>query len=197
MVEQELVPELAGTGRLLGHPAGCYWMDAGTPARYLQLHHDLLTGCVMAPIAMERRPGWPGIVPASSGSPLAAADGSATPAIDPMSLVDGPCVLGAGTRIGERAAVSGPASLGANVVVDDGAFVAGSVLWDGCRIGPHARVTGSVLASGCVVETGARVEDSVLGDRARVPAGVTVRNACVNPGETAVETARQFAGRSR
>jgi mannose-1-phosphate guanylyltransferase len=180
MVEQELFPDLARAGRLLGYTADCYWMDAGTPARYLQLHRDLLSGVSRSPLPLVERVGRPGLVCAS---PLAQEDGP-PPVVDEAAVIDGPCVLSAGVTVGERAAIAGPASLGRGVIVEEGAFVADSVLWDGCRIDRHARVIGSVLAAGCVVETAARVEESVLGDGVCVAAEVEIRGASVDPPAT-------------
>jgi mannose-1-phosphate guanylyltransferase len=182
MVEQELFPQLAGERRLLGYAEPCYWMDAGTPLRYLQLHRDLLTGRAAPALAIVERRGWPGLsvqttagAPGSSGPP---------PSLDPNGTLDGPVTLGSGARIGAGARVSGPASIGANVVLQDGARVEDSVLWDGCRLGPDAGVTSSVLAAGCVIGAGARVIDSVLGDGVHVLPGATVRGASVDPGAT-------------
>lgn len=181
MVEQELFPELAAVRRLHGHAAACYWMDAGTPGRYLQLHRDLLTDRAAAPLAMVERSGWPGLmIAAPAGAP---GTSGPPPVVDPAGVLNGPVILGAGTRIGAGAAVIGPASLGANVLLQDGARVADSVLWDGCRLGPNARVTGSVLATGCVVAAGAEVTDSVLGDGVRVAPGARLAGASVDPGE--------------
>ncbi len=184
MVEQELFPYLARAGRLYGYPACTYWMDVGTPERYLQLHRELLTGRAPAPFALVQRPGWPGLVPACAAD-ADRSESEPRPEIDPLGIVDGPCVIGPGTRVGERAAVAGPACLGRDVTIQAGAWVADSVLWDGCFVGQHAHVVSSVLAAGCIVEPGARIEGCVLGDRVRVRAGVTLRGASVNPGQIA------------
>src|SRR5437764_295703 len=46
--EYGLFPDLLKRGeRFYAHvPAGAYWIDIGTPARYLQVHHDILAGRV-------------------------------------------------------------------------------------------------------------------------------------------------------
>lgn len=182
MVEQELFPALAGERRLLGHAAPCYWMDAGTPERYLQLHRDLLSGRATPALALIEQPGWPGLrVQTAAGAPHP--DGPA-PVLDPAGELSGRVVLGTATRIGARARVVGPASIGANVIVQDGARIEDSVLWDGCRIGPDAVVSGSVLAAGCVIGAGARVTNSVLGDGVHVRSGAIVDHASIDPGET-------------
>jgi mannose-1-phosphate guanylyltransferase len=181
MVEQELFPELAGARRLLGYVTPCYWIDAGTPQRYLQLHRDLLGGRAQPPFPLVEQPGWPGLVLVAPGAGAAAGP---PPALEAGARLDGPVTLGPAAHLGAGATVAGPASLGAGVRLEEGAVVADSVLWDGGRVGRRARVTGSVLAAGCVVGPGARVADSVLGDRVQVRPGATVTGASVPPGET-------------
>ncbi len=182
MVEQELFPELATARRLFTFHTPCYWMDAGTPARYLQLHRDLLAGRAISPLAIVERPGWPGLtVQTAPGAP---GTNGPPPVVNDTGTLAGPVTLGPGTRIGNGARVSGPASLGAAVVLQDRATVMDSVLWDGCRIGPGAVVSGSVLAARCVVGAGARLTDCVLGDGVKVLPGVTLHGASVEPDKT-------------
>ena len=177
MVEQELFPEMAGAHRLYGYRSDAYWIDAGTPARYLQLHHDLLNGRAAAALPLGERAGWPGLVVGEAH----ATDGP-PPWLHATATLQGPVTLGAGNRIGAGARVAGPAALGANAVLQDGASVSDSVLWEGCRLGPGAAVSGSVLASGCVVGQGGQVRDSVLGDGAQVRSGVVVIGRTIEPG---------------
>ena len=181
MVEQELFPELARAHRLLGYSAACYWMDAGTPQRYLQLHRDLLTSRATPVLTLVERPGWPGLmIETAAGLPGAAGP---PPVVHVAGRLEGPVVLGPATQVGVGATVIGPASLGAHVILQDGAVIADSVLWDGCRIGRGAFVTGSVLASGCIVGAGARVTNSVLGERVHVLPDAVVESRGVDPGE--------------
>jgi NDP-sugar pyrophosphorylase family protein len=180
MVEQELFPELASARRLYGFAAPCYWMDAGTPERYLQLHRDLLSGRVAPSIPLVQRSDGPGMMlKLPTGFP---AEQDPPPEVDPHGGIDEPVVLGAGTRIGAGAWVRGPASIGARVMLQDGAEVADSVLWDGCRIGPGARVSGSVMASSCVVGQGAAVQDCVLGEGVQVLPKARITGVTAEPG---------------
>ena len=49
-IERLVMPALIADNRLvLGFPSDAYWMDVGTPERYIQVHNDLLAG---------RLPGW-------------------------------------------------------------------------------------------------------------------------------------------
>ena len=182
MVEQHVFPDLAREGKLLGYPAACYWMDVGTPARYLQLHRDLLTGRVTAPLSIVRRPGWPGLVLAERADTPTSSE--APPVVERSATIEEHVVIGPATRIGAGAQVRGPASLGVQVRLEADAVVQDSVLWDACQLERGARVSSSILAAGCVVGQHAVVQDSVLGEGVRVRPGAIVHGVSVEPGET-------------
>jgi mannose-1-phosphate guanylyltransferase len=56
-IEREVWPKLVGHG-LYGHHATGYWLDIGTPARYLQASFDIITGAV----TVEHSPEWDGAI---------------------------------------------------------------------------------------------------------------------------------------
>lgn len=177
MVERELFPELAAEAGLYGYvpPADAYWIDAGTPDRYLQLHRDLLTGRVSPALPVRQREGWPGLL---VGEP----DGVA-PVVERGGTLAGPVVLGSGARIGAGARVDGPAVIGAGGVLDTGATVTDSILWGGCRLEAGARVAGSVVAGHCTVGAGATIENCIAGEGAHILPNAVVRSRTVAPGE--------------
>ncbi len=166
-IERETFPDLAAGGRVYGVASAAYWLDAGTPAAYLQAHADLLDGT---------RPG----PPAPGASSLA--DGVwvlGSPTVDgdvrPCSLIGRGAVVAAGAHV-ESSVV------GAGSVIERGAVVEGSVLLPGVHVDGGASVTGSILgrnafvAEDCVVSALTVVgDDEVLGrgvrlTEARVPA---------------------------
>lgn len=177
MVEQELFPELAAAGRLYGHPADGYWIDAGTPARYLQLQRDLLGGVARPALPLVERVGWPGLAVGDT-----AGSDAGPPRLAAGVVLEDAVVLGAGVRVGPRAVLRGPLTVGGGCVIGDGAVVADSLLWDGCAVGREARVSGSVLASGCHVGDGAVLQEAVLGEGVTVRPGARLRGAVADAG---------------
>ncbi|MGD9893299.1 MAG: sugar phosphate nucleotidyltransferase [Dehalococcoidia bacterium] len=182
MVEQDLFPALAQERRLHGYASEtAYWIDAGTPERYLLLQAALLNGQAAGALAIVERPGWPGLMlqaaggePGGEGKPPQAGEGT---------RLDGAVVLGAGVTIGDSGVLSGPVTIGARGVIGDRAQIAGSVLWEDCRIGNDVVIRSSVLARGCTVDEGVVLERCVLGDGARVHAGAVLTEARIDPGE--------------
>lgn len=136
-VEDELFPQLAGSGRrVLGYEAATYWRDIGTPRTYLEANLDALRGRVAG---------------------LAALGGMVTPDFvlaAPDASIDG--------RAGVRDAVLGPGAR-----IEGGALVESSVLWERVRVGAGAIVRNSVLAADVEVGPGSVVDGQTLGRGAR------------------------------
>jgi mannose-1-phosphate guanylyltransferase len=144
--EREVFPQLVGNG-LYGFDLDGYWIDIGTPERYLEATYDLLAGRVESDLP---------------------------PRDETDSLIYEPSII-AGARIGSLSVVGEHCSVGdrstversvlhQNVVVGHGANIVESVIaadarvGDGAQIGPDAIVgAGAEVAEGAVVERGARI----------------------------------------
>jgi len=143
--EYGLFPDLLRRGEpFFAHvPTDAYWIDIGTPERYLQVHHDLLAGRVRG-VEVERG--------AANFSRHDSAD------IDDLSLVGDGCVVAPGARVTNSV-------LGDNCRVEEGAVVTNSVLWPLTQVGAGAHVTGAVTGRNCRVGRNVRVgAGAVLGD---------------------------------
>jgi mannose-1-phosphate guanylyltransferase len=135
-VERVTFPAMATDGTLYAHDGDTYWIDAGTPATYLQAQLDLIDG--------HR--------------------GRAEDGVDPSAVVHGRLersVVGPGCAVAGdavvRASVLLPgASVGTGAVVED------SIVGPGATVGAGARVGGgTVLGDDVEVPAGAHLE----GDR--------------------------------
>jgi mannose-1-phosphate guanylyltransferase len=139
-IEREIFPRLVGRG-LYGRRLEGYWMDIGTPERYLQASWDILEGTVETELAGR---GGPHI-----GERAAVAD---------EATVEPRAVIRTGARVGPGALIS------ESVLLDDcsiaaGAEVRGSILAREVTVGEGATVSaGSVIGEGAAVEAGATVE---------------------------------------
>jgi mannose-1-phosphate guanylyltransferase len=155
-IEREFFPALL-EDRIPFHGwvAENYWLDIGSPAKYLQGQLDLLAGRVENPVA-------PPVT--------VTADARAGTEIHAAARVEAPAVLGARCRIAAGARVGPAAVLGEGCVVGAGALVERSVLGDGVWVGAGAR------PADCVVGAGARI-----GARAQVDAGAVVESGGVVP----------------
>ncbi len=139
-IERSFFPALISRGdRVMAYVHRGYWIDIGTPEKYLQVSRDILRG--RFPIRIEGRPRGGGFVHDDAR-------------IDPGARLEAPFYIGRGCRV--AAATIGPdAVLVEDVRIERAASVAESVLWTGCEIGEETAVEGALL--GCRVRTGRHV----------------------------------------
>lgn len=122
-----------------------YWLDIGTPQRYLQAHQDLLANKLKQFPFGEKR--------SERGDIAHTAD------IDKNSFISEDCVIKPGARVVNS-------FLGAGVYVEEKAVVENSVVWSHTRINANATVTDAVVGRGCHIGRFAIVgAGSVLGDK--------------------------------
>jgi mannose-1-phosphate guanylyltransferase len=145
-IEREIFPALIADGLVLqGFLSDAYWMDLGTPEKYLQAHFDLLDGRV------KDEPAYP--------SPFVA-DGAD---VDPSASLGPWVVVGAAASVGPNATVA-DSVVHPGAAIGEQATVTGSILGPGSRVGAGANVRESVLGENAIVPGG-----SVM-DGARVAA---------------------------
>jgi NDP-sugar pyrophosphorylase family protein len=164
-IERVTFPQmLERGGALFALHSDAYWLDIGTPQKYLEAHADVLAGRLGGvPVA--------GAVERSAGVWV---QGDAD--VDPTAKLVAPVLLGAGAR------------------VDAGALVDGSVLGPGAAVAPGARVVRSVLLAGACVGSDAETVDAVIGSRAIVEPRAAVAEVSVVGAGAVVGKGTRMAG---
>ncbi len=178
-IEREVFPELVDKG-LYGHELVGYWLDIGTPERYLQATFDILGGDVRTEIGRQL---------AQSGGTLQQGDGAAI-----AGSVLGPAMIGPDCVVAPSATIGGRTVLGGGVRIESGAHVDGSVLLEGCRVGAGSRVSAAILGPGVTVGDHCRIDRGVvLGENVKVGAGnVLTAGMRIFPGVELPERAVSF-----
>jgi mannose-1-phosphate guanylyltransferase len=146
-IEREIFPLLVDNGLYgFAHP-GAYWLDIGTPDRYLQGTFDIIEGHVRTEVTSRL-----------GDSYLAVADDV---------VCDGrivpPAVVERGTRIGDSAHIGSLVVLGGGVSIGDRSIVERAVVMQGAEIGADC------VLRDCVVAAGSRV-----GDRTHITGGAVL-----------------------
>jgi mannose-1-phosphate guanylyltransferase len=151
-IEREIWPRLVGDG-LFGFAADAYWLDIGTPERYLQGTFDILEGNVKTAVADRLGPSFVAV------AEQVRADGR----IVPPALVERGCVVEPGAHVGSLVV------LGAGVTVGAGSTIERAVVLNGTEIGPHCTLRDCIVAGGVRIGEGATVSGgAVIGE------GVTI-----------------------
>ena len=139
--EREVFPELVSNG-LYGFMSEGYWIDIGTPERYLEATYDLLSGRVKSTLPPRDETGSliyePAIVAGAH--------------IGPQSVLGRHCSVGAESTV-ERSVLHERVSVGSGCTIRE------AVLGDGVQVGDGAEIEqGAMLGSEVVVEAGEVVE---------------------------------------
>jgi mannose-1-phosphate guanylyltransferase len=126
-IEREVFPRLVGDG-LCGLLLEGYWMDIGTPDRYLQASWDILEGTVETQV----RPTAPGLLVGAD----AVIDEEAK--VGPRAVVSGGCRVESGAEVGDSVLLDG-CTVGRDAVVQR------SILAPGAEVEPGAQLVNAVI----------------------------------------------------
>ena len=169
-IERETFPFLVGGGKAVyAYPTSGYWMDTGTPEKYLQLHRDLLGGkSEHYALASDRK------VLIGEGSD-----------VHPTAQIKAPVVIGDNCSIGPGVKLNGPVVIGANCAILEDSILEDSVIWWDVQLGPRIMLKTSAVASNCRVGADCVLEEVVLGDNVTVVGGSKLEpGSKIWPGET-------------
>ncbi len=119
-----------------------YWLDIGTPERYLQAHRDLMTGRIKN-FQINKFTNF---------------QKSADAEIDDKSCIDEGCVIKPKARIINSV-------LGKGVIIEENAVIQNSVIWSGTTVKTSTHILGSIIGNDCRIGKNALVGNgSVLGN---------------------------------
>ena len=176
-IERDVFPTLVERG-LYGYEQTGYWLDIGTPDRYLQATYDILEGKVSTEIGRELR-----------AAGLMLTDGATV-----EGRVVAPAFLAPGCSIGPRALVGDRSVLGEEVSIGEGARVESSVLLDGVTVGAGTTISGSIVGRDVQIGEHCQIDGGVvLGEGVRIGSGNTLAaGARIFPGVELPDGAIKF-----
>ncbi len=129
-----------------------YWIDIGTPEKYVQVHHDMFDGKFAAGV----------FAGADRTKPMISAEAR----IEDDVAIAAPCFIDAGVHVKAGAKIGPYTVLGRGVIVEEGADVQDTIVWPNTRIGQSAVVQGPIIGRSCHVGRSASVKSrAVLGDK--------------------------------
>ena len=152
-VERETFPRmLQQPGLLYGYQSDEYWIDIGTPEKYVQVHHDIMDGRFVAPP-------FAGLTgPRRCIAPDVRIEDGAT--IEDPVFIDEGVLVKAGARLGPYAV------LGRQTQVEEEAIIERAIVWPNCRIGSQSSIADAVLGRQCHIGRNVSLNSgAVLGDK--------------------------------
>jgi mannose-1-phosphate guanylyltransferase len=151
MFENYVFPTLLQENKpILSFPSNAYWIDIGTPQKYLKVQYDLL---------------------AKSGNRVINQGKSR---IHAKAQIEGPAIIGSGCTI-EKAHIKGPLVLGNGCHVERDVYIEKAVIWPNCHVEEKTILKGCIIDSNCFIGKGCEVmEESVIGDNVTLGPGCKV-----------------------
>jgi NDP-sugar pyrophosphorylase family protein len=151
-IERSYFPSLIERGEtFVAYIDRGYWIDIGTPAKYLQVHRDIMDGHYSAPPFAGLAHGKSWVAPDVKADDV---------------TIEGPCFIDEGVVLKPGTKILPYSVIGRQTHVEEHATIEGSVIWPNGWVGPEAVVRGSILGRNCHIGRNSSVENPVvLGDK--------------------------------
>ena len=152
-IERSYFPSLIERGEtFVAYIDHGYWIDIGTPEKYVQVHRDIMDGRFQAvpfrDLAAPRM--W-----IASGA-----------RIEEGATIEGPCFVDEGVLVKPGARIGRYSVVGRQCHIEEDARVEGAIVWQNSRIGRDAALHDAVLGRNCHIGRSVSVNSgTVLGDR--------------------------------
>jgi mannose-1-phosphate guanylyltransferase len=159
-IERSFFPSLIERREtFIGYIYNGYWIDIGTPDKYIQVHRDIMDGR---------------FVHTSLPFPPASANGhraliAPQARVEDRASIEGPCFIDEGAVIKAGARIGPYAVVGRQCHIEEGAVIDRSILWANTRVSQEAIVRGAILGRHTHIGRNATIEKGVvLGDKSVV-----------------------------
>jgi NDP-sugar pyrophosphorylase family protein len=153
-IERGYFPSLVENGEtFVAHVSRGYWIDIGTPEKYVQAHRDIMDGRFQAPPFAD-----------DPGAKLVSPDAK----VEDGAVIEGPCfidhsaVVKAGARVGPYSVIGHHCHLAA------GASVEQVILWPNTWVDAEARLKGTIAGRHCHFGRNVEIGAATFGDKSVV-----------------------------
>lgn len=162
--ERGLFPKALKMGyKIYGFVSNAYWLDVGTPEKYLMAHHDILDRKVDFNIPYKEV--FQNIYIGKGAK------------YSKDNFASGPVVIGEKTVMEKDVKILPLTVIGKNCHISSGTEISSSVIFDGCKIGKNCHIKESIIAGNVKIGENVRIEDvSVVGDGSVIEKDNILRN---------------------
>jgi mannose-1-phosphate guanylyltransferase len=162
--ERELFPGVLSEGyRVFGYVSDCYWLDVGTPQKYLKANQDILYKKVNFDFPSKEIMENIYI-------------GKGTTYLE-KNFVAGPVIVGNQTKIDENARIMPLSVIGDRCYLSGGTEISESVIFNDCKIGKKCFIKNSIISNNVVIDDNVIIDGcSIVGDNSRIGRGNILKN---------------------
>ena len=152
-IERAYFPSLVERGEtFVAYVDRGYWIDIGTPEKYVQVHRDMFDGRFRAGLFTKANP----------ARPVVAADAR----IEDGAVLTAPCFVDGGAQIKAGATIGPYAVIGRNALIEESAQVRNAIIWPNARIGQGSVIDGPIVGRNCHIGRNVSLTGpAVLGDK--------------------------------
>jgi NDP-sugar pyrophosphorylase family protein len=152
-IERSYFPSLIERGEtFVAYVYNGYWIDIGTPEKYMQVHLDIMDGRFNAP--------------PFAGLPAPRKCIAPDARIEDGAIIEGPVFIDEGVLVKAGARVGPYAMLGRQTQVGEEAVIERAILWPNCRVGHRAAIANALLGRQCHIGRNVSLNSgAVLGDK--------------------------------
>jgi len=149
-----------------------YWIDIGTPEKYMQVNSDLLAGDITTDF------------PGSAYSRNVWTEAGCN--IHPKAKLDGPVVIGRNCVIEAKAHIKGPTVIGPDCYIGTDSLVEKSIIWQNVKVGRGAKLLKCLIADAVSVGEGCDVAAGcIIGNKVSMKKRIKLApDTKIMPGET-------------
>lgn len=132
-----------------------YWIDIGTPEKYVQVHHDMFDGKFAGGIFASSDRTKPVVSPEAR--------------IEHHVTITAPCFIDAGAHIKSGATIGAYSVIGRGALIEESADIQDAIIWPNSRIGHSAVVHGAIVGRSCHIGRDSALKGRVLlGDKSQL-----------------------------
>ncbi|MFX0094579.1 MAG: sugar phosphate nucleotidyltransferase [Candidatus Hodarchaeota archaeon] len=153
---------------IYGYIQDYYWIDCGTPEKYLWGNWDLL-----------RQWAWPLVPPGKiNDAKFTYIQEGIT--IETGAKIETHVALGTNVRIREGAIIKPLTVIGSSCQIGSKSIIEGSVCWENVTIGSNCKITKAILCDGATIEDNCTLEPgSIIGQNVIVSSGSTLQKGTI------------------
>lgn len=154
-IEKDIFPVLVKKGyKIAVYRESSYWIDIGTPEKYMQAHEDIFSGlCRVQENDFSRYKVF----------------GYNNVQIHSTARVIGPVWFGKNVRIGANVTIGPNVVTGNNFETGRGCTIQDSVIWNEVSVGSGVNISRSVVTSGCRIGSGIECRSTIYSQESKRP----------------------------
>ena len=160
-VEKDVFPKLiADKLKISGYHNNYYWMDIGTPEKYIQVHNDIFDNKYLIRNNLHCNKFHGNIFHENNIS------------LRPTARIIGPVFIGNNVEIGAKALIGPYTVISNNVKISSSSRIVNSIVWDNVVVGKSANISNTIIGSNCKINNTTEICDSVFVGDLEAPAAM-------------------------